>query len=96
MKHQPTPAPRSPHSNPLLGGCTELNSLSDVEDVLSGCASCLFLLADLFGSEAGDFTTLNTSVARRGMFWQLSALAGLLVEVSDRLSALRGSDPTKD
>lgn len=75
--------------NPFMGGCRELNSIADLQDVLAGCEASLCLLADLFGSGSDDFEILNTQKARLGMFWQLSALAGMLETINERLGELK-------
>lgn len=59
-----------------------LQSSVDQQDALNNCANVLALLADLFGSDAEDFSTLDSVSARRGMWLQLQGIANVLTAVS--------------
>ena len=67
--------------HPLMNA-SGLSSDVDRRDALENTASVLNLLSDLFGSEADDFTALESAHARRGAWILLDGIADTLRAVS--------------
>lgn len=77
--------------HPLIDGDPNRITPLDAADALNKAVDTLRMLADLFGSDASDYTTLNSVASRHGMYWQLDGLADLLTGLSQALA--KGESP---
>lgn len=75
-------------AHPLLSG-PFAQSPANIEDALSNCAATLYMLADFFGSNADDYSVLDSDRARRGMWLQLYGVAGVLECIEANLQRTR-------
>ena len=84
-----TPAAITP-PHPLLSAMP-LDHQAGIRDALNNSVATLYLLSDLFGSDALDYNPLETAQARRGMWLQLRGIADLLETIEKTMSGECGA-----
>ena len=82
-------------AHPLLSGPLAENP-HHLEEALGNCAATLYMLADFFGSNADNYSVLDTDAARRGMWLQLYGVAGVLECVEAHLQRARIGECSHD